>query len=80
MIDIAPDLFAWADSQPPQVVVDFLARRETLFRWQHAHPLAGYDRRVARREGRLAPAPILHFPRRHPVSAGAYSPDAKVSR
>lgn len=76
MTEIASDLFSWAERLPPEKVVSFRSKREELPRW-HAislQPLAGYDRAVARQRGKLAPAPILPFPRRHPASPGTYMP------
>lgn len=81
----SPDLFAWADEQGilASSVVDFLARRERLPRWRQLEerkPYRNLDLIIDREDGRAAPVKILRFPRRHPVPAGAYSADAKVSR
>lgn len=80
MTDIATDLFAWAESRPPESVVQFLDKRKTLPRWQSIRlkPLAGYDRAVARENGEMPPAPILAFPRRCPAS-GSCSPEPQRS-
>lgn len=74
MSEIATDLFAWADQQPPETVVDFAVKRKTLPRWREMRktPLAGYDRAMARKAGKLAPAPILRFPVIHPAGHLAY--------
>lgn len=73
MIDIARDLFDWADR--PQTVVDFRHRRERLPRYARLHPLRHYDRAVARQRGQLPPCPIIAFPVPHPASPGSYSPE-----
>jgi hypothetical protein len=74
MTDIARDLFDWADRRPPEAVVDFDEKRRTLPRWRELRktPLAGYDRAMARKSGKLAPAPVLRFPVIHPASHLAY--------
>lgn len=56
-------------SQQPARIVDFIERRETLPRFIICHPapFAGLDREIARKEGRLPPAPILKLPVRHPA-------------
>lgn len=80
MSDFPTDLFDWANSRPPETVIDFATRRERLPRWHQIRmqPLAGYDRAVARQRGQLQPAPILPFPPLHPASPGSYTPDARA--
>lgn len=84
MIDIPPDLFAWAERRPPEKVVDFDARKKTLPRWHRLRlkPLAYYDRAVARQRGQLPPCPVIAFPVPHPASPGSYSagPPRQVQR
>lgn len=73
------DLFSWAAEQPDeQAVINFLERREHLPRWKWWRENFRYrylDRVIDREDGKLAPAPILAFPLRHPASPGSYSPD-----
>jgi hypothetical protein len=63
------------DTGDADLVVDFLVKRESLPRWILARPsvIAGIDRAIARKDGLLAPTPILRLPVRHPASPGAYS-------
>jgi hypothetical protein len=74
MIDIAIDLFAWAERRPVEKVVDFETRKKSLPRWHQLRqkPLQYYDRAVARQRGQLPPCPILRFHDLHPVSPGSY--------
>lgn len=58
-------------------VIDFLNRREDLPRYILCRPPPFFhiDRAIARKEGRLPPAPILRLPVKHPASPGAYQPE-----
>lgn len=66
-----------APTPPPQRadVIDFLNRREDLPRFILCRPPPFFhiDRAIARKEGRLPPAPILKLQDRHLAVPGSYS-------
>lgn len=76
--DAVPPSASSAEAPRPHAqIVDFIERRETLPRFILCQPapFAGLDREIARKEGRLQPAPILRLPNRHPASPGSYGND-----
>lgn len=66
-------------SRPRAQIVDFIERRESLPRFILCQPapFAGLDREIARKEGRLPPAPVLKLRARSPTSSGSYSPESE---